>query len=96
MKASIGRTCMTLPIAIPAIVIRCLAAQTSTDEILPVLALQVAFVRSMIAPGHHLPEILIPRIVGTAHRGCNGHQQRNCEESQHFSLPRTDTYVSPP
>ena len=67
MKASIGRTCMTLPIAIPAIVIHCLAAQTSTDEVPPVLALQIAFVRSMIALGHRLPAILFPRIVGTAH-----------------------------
>ena len=96
MKASIGRTCMTLPIAIPAIVIHCLAAHTSTDEILPILALQIAFIRSVIALGHRLPAILFPRIVGTAHRRCNCHQQRNCEESQHFSLLRADTYVSLP
>jgi len=86
VQPAIGRTRMTVSIAIPPMVIHCLVSTNAArDEILSRMTRQVALAGLLVAFGDRLTPIRRASFDSKAGGG-DRHEQNHCDESEHLSL----------
>jgi hypothetical protein len=91
VQPAIGRTRMTVAIAIPSIVIHCLVStDASRNEILSSTTHQVALACLLAAFGDRSTPIRGNSFVGKA-GGADRHEQSQCDEPEHLSLSMAAT-----